>query len=133
MEGKYKGHGHKDKEEILELWWVQGVMTKIKKIRVKPGYGRVKFDKKGKKLSTALPWDWHHNAFYDYKSAEEFHRLMKIRHTYTVLQDSHNMLADAIRLVKEFDPEGIKDISAVEKEITRLYVKYGNYDKKKGN
>ena len=95
LTGKYKETNHKDNEdELLELWWVQGPKSGLKRIHVKPSTGRIRYSKKGKELAIALPWHTP-DIFYDRKSADDELNKQLAAYSRSSLFNAMDNLADA--------------------------------------
>ena len=123
--GRYISNNHTDNpDELLELWWVQGPLSKIKKIFIKTSTGRILYNKDGKKLATALPW--YSDKFYDFDSAEKFHIRFKSSSAVNLLTETEVKLNESERYIKNYSDKYASDVQDIRDLIIKLRKKILN-------
>ncbi|MCK5788605.1 MAG: hypothetical protein KAH32_06380 [Chlamydiia bacterium] len=125
--GKYITLGaDRNSDVIIELWWVQGPMTKPKRIRIKPSTGTRRYKKDGKEMSQGLPWGFAGNCYYDLESAIVGHKKMKKAIAVDVLWEAQVAFQHAQQYMANFDPTDTEDSAAIGRAMEKLATRLNN-------
>ena len=125
--GKYITLGaDRNSDVTIELWWVQGSLTKPKKIRIKPSTGRRRYKADGKEMSQGLPWGFAGNCYYDLESAMGRHKEMKKGSAVYALEEAQVAFQNAEYHMANFDPTDTEDFKAIGRAMEKLATRLNN-------